>query len=103
MTDDIFDKLPDEELTEEEHKALLLRSEHAIAPQFSLVEQCLVAYWDNERFGNSLIDAPERMQAVFDVLAEWCDHLCYSDTAQRLRKATGKVDGYHLDQGSSSS
>lgn len=57
------------------------------------IEQCLVAYWDNERFGNSLIDAPERMQAVFDVLAEWCDQLCYSDTAQRLREASGRVDG----------
>ena len=32
---DILDKLPDEELTEEEHKALLLRSEHAIAPPLS--------------------------------------------------------------------
>jgi hypothetical protein len=49
------------------------------------INKCLVAYWDNQRFGNSLIDAPERMQAVFDVLAEWCDQLCYSDTAQRLR------------------
>ena len=64
------------------------------------IEQCLEAYWNNERFGNSLIDAPERMQAVFDVLAEWCDQLCYSDTAQRLRgphqscsDASGRVDG----------
>ena len=32
---DILDKLPDEELTEEEHEALLLRSEHAIAPPLS--------------------------------------------------------------------
>jgi hypothetical protein len=55
------------------------------------INKCLVAYWDNQRFGNSLIDAPERMQAVFDVLAEWCDQLCYSDTAQRLREASGKV------------
>ena len=35
MTDDIMDKLPDEELTEEEHEALLLRSEHAIGPPLS--------------------------------------------------------------------
>jgi hypothetical protein len=35
MTDDIMDKLPDEELTEEEHEALLLRSEHAIVPPLS--------------------------------------------------------------------
>ena len=35
MTDDILDKLPDEELTEEEHEALLLRSEHAIGPPLS--------------------------------------------------------------------
>ena len=32
---DILDKLPDEELTEEEHEALLLRSEHAIGPPLS--------------------------------------------------------------------
>jgi hypothetical protein len=61
------------------------------------INECLVAYWDNQRFGNSLIDAPERMQAVFDVLAEWCDQLCYSDTAQRLREASQRasvtVDG----------
>jgi hypothetical protein len=52
------------------------------------VASCLEAYWDNKRFGNSLIDAPERMQAVFDVIADWCDTLCYSDTAERLRKAS---------------
>ena len=32
---DILDKLPDEELTEEEHEALLLKSEHAIGPPLS--------------------------------------------------------------------
>jgi hypothetical protein len=57
------------------------------------INECLVAYWDNQRFGNSLIDAPERMQAVFDVLAEWCDQLCYSDTAQRFKESSGRVDG----------
>jgi hypothetical protein len=35
MTDDILDKLPDEELTDEEHEALLLKSEHAIGPPLS--------------------------------------------------------------------
>ena len=35
MTDDIMDKLPDEELTDEEHEALLLKSEHAIGPPLS--------------------------------------------------------------------
>ena len=55
------------------------------------ISECLVAYWDNQRFSESLIDAPERMQAVFDVLAEWCDLLCYSDTAKRLREASGNV------------
>lgn len=58
-----------------------------------LISKCLVAYWNNDRFSNSIIDAPERMQAVFDVVAEWCDELCYSDTAQRLRKASDKVSG----------
>ncbi len=52
------------------------------------IEQCLVAYWNNERFGNSLIDAPERMQAVFDVLAEVIEQ----------RGATGK----DLDPGETS-
>jgi len=89
----ILDSDYESDFTEEEHNELVLMSEHAVAPKFSLIEQCLVAYWNNERFGNSLIDAPERMQAVFDVLAEWCDQLCYSDTAQRLREASGRVDG----------
>jgi hypothetical protein len=31
------------------------------------------------------------MQAAFDVLAEWCDLLCYSDTAKRLREASQEV------------
>lgn len=93
---DILDDSYESDLTEEEHEQLILMSEHAIAPP--LIEQCLVAacleaYWNNERFGNSLLGAPERMQAVFDVLAEWCDQLCYSDTAQRLRDASGRVDG----------
>jgi hypothetical protein len=90
---DILDDSYESDLTEEEHESLILMSEHAIAKPLSLIEQCLVAYWDNERFSNSLIDAPERMQAVFDVLAEWCDQLCYSDTAERLRRTTGNLDG----------
>jgi len=57
------------------------------------ISKCLEAYWNNKRFSESLIDAPERMQAVFDVLAEWCDLLCYSDTAKRLREGSGKVIG----------
>jgi hypothetical protein len=42
MTDDILDKLPDEELTEEEHEALLLRSEHAIGPPLSFAAQAVL-------------------------------------------------------------
>ena len=90
---DILDDSYESDLTEEESTQLLMLCGHAIGPPLSLIEQCLVAYWDNERFGNSLIDAPERMQAVFDVLAEWCDQVCYSDTAQRLRETSGRVDG----------
>lgn len=35
MTDDILDKLPDEELSEEEHEALLLMCGHGIGPTLS--------------------------------------------------------------------
>ena len=90
---DILDDSYESDLTEEESTQLLMLCGQAIGPPLSLIEQCLVAYWNNERFGNSLIDAPERMQAVFDVLAEWCDQLCYSDTAERLRRTTGNLDG----------
>lgn len=44
---DILDKLPDEELTEEEHEALLLRSEHAIGPPLSPAARAVLnAYRD---------------------------------------------------------
>lgn len=44
---DILDKLPDEELTEEEHEVLLLRSEHAIAPPLSPAARAVLdAYRD---------------------------------------------------------
>jgi hypothetical protein len=33
-----------------------------------IIKACACAYWENERFKDSLIDAPERLQAVFDVI-----------------------------------
>ena len=48
---DILDKLPDEELTEEEHEALLLRSEHAIAPPLSPAARAVL-----DAFGKYPID-----------------------------------------------
>ena len=63
------------------------------------IEQCLNAYWNNERFGNSLIDAPERMQAVFNLLADVIEQrgatgqdLDPGETSDWLRQF-GKLDG----------
>lgn len=63
------------------------------------ISECLEAYWDNQRFSESLIDAPERMQAVFDVLADVIEHrgdtkqdLDPGETSDWLREL-GKLDG----------
>jgi hypothetical protein len=58
-----------------------------------LMSECLVAYWDNERFNNSLIDAPERLQAVFDVLLGCTHQFGVEEVLEGLREAAGKVDG----------
>ena len=44
---DIFDKLPDEELTDEEHEALLLKSEHAIGPPLSPAARAILDAHNN--------------------------------------------------------
>ena len=47
MTDDIMDKLPDEELPEEEHEALLLMCGHGFGPPLSPAAQAVMnAYRD---------------------------------------------------------
>ena len=61
---DILDKLPDEELTEEEHEALLLRSEHAIGPPLSPAARAVLdAYRDAD------IDDAITAAAVLRVIA----------------------------------
>jgi hypothetical protein len=57
-----------------------------------LKARCLVAYWDNKRFGESLIDAPERLEAVFEVLLGWLEVKGFEGALEALRKATGKLD-----------
>ena len=57
-----------------------------------LQSRCLVAYWDNERFNNSLIDAPERLQAVFKVLLGWMEVKGPEEGLKSLREAAGRLD-----------
>lgn len=58
-----------------------------------LTNRCLVAYWDNERFNNSLIDAPERLYATWTVLLGWMDRVGTQRALEVLREASGRVDG----------
>ena len=99
----------DYELTKEEHEALVAISEHAIeSPYYTeeelnqmcdkaeledLTNRCLVAYWDNQRFNNSLIDAPERLYATWRVLLGWMDQVGSERALEVLREASGNLDG----------
>jgi hypothetical protein len=58
-----------------------------------LTNRCLVAYWDNERFNNSLIDAPERFYATWTVLLGWMEQVGTQRALEVLREASGRVDG----------
>lgn len=68
----------DEELTAMCDQAL--RSE--------IIKACACAYWENERFSNSLIDAPERLQAVFDVLLGYTRMFGVEEVLERLVEPT---------------
>jgi len=57
-----------------------------------LKARCLVAYWDNKRFGESLIDAPERLEALFEVLLGWLELKGSEGALEALKGATGKLD-----------
>ena len=65
-----------------------------------LTNRCLVAYWDNQRFNNSLIDATERLYATWRVLLGWMEQVGSERALEVLREASvaaccssGKVDG----------
>ena len=58
----------------------------------NLKARCLVAYWDNKRFGESLIDAPERLEAVFEVLLGWLELKGSEGALEALKKAAGRLD-----------
>ena len=80
-------KVLEENYTEEELNEMCDKAELD-----DLQSRCLVAYWDNERFGNSLIDAPERLQAVFKVLLGWMEVKGPEEGLKSLREAAGRLD-----------
>ena len=53
-----------------------------------IIKACSCAYWENERFANSLIDAPERLQAVFDVLLGYTRMFGVEEVLERLAEPT---------------
>ena len=57
-----------------------------------LKARCFVAYWDNKRFGESLIDAPERLEALFEVLLGWLEPKGFEGALEALRRTTGRLD-----------
>lgn len=58
-----------------------------------IINRCLVAYWDNELFNNSLIDASERLYAVCKVLWGWKEQVGGERVLEGLREASGRLDG----------
>lgn len=53
-----------------------------------IFERCLNAYWDNSRFNNSLIDAHERLQALFDVVLGYTHQYGAQEVLERLTEAS---------------
>ena len=59
-----------------------------------IIKACACAYWENERFKDSLIDAPERLQAVFDVILGYTHQFGVQEVLQRLvDPSSATVDG----------
>ena len=52
--------------------------------RLEIIKACSCAYWENERFANSLIDAPERLQAVFDVILGYSRMFGVEEVLERL-------------------
>ena len=50
-----------------------------------IIKACACAYWENERFKDSLIDAPERLQAVFDVILGYTHQFGVEEVLERLK------------------
>ena len=51
-----------------------------------IIKACSCAYWENDRFKNSLIDAPERLQAVFDVILGYTRMFGVEEVLERLKE-----------------
>ena len=59
-----------------------------------IIKACSCAYWENERFKDSLIDAPERLQAVFNVILGYTHQFGVEEVLQRLvEPSPATVDG----------
>lgn len=69
--------------TDEELTAMC---DHALRSE--IIKACSCAYWENERFSNSLIDAPERLQAVFDVILGYSRMFGVEEVLERLVEPT---------------
>ena len=53
-----------------------------------IIKACACAYWENDRFKDSLIDAPERLQAVFDVILGYTRMFGTEEVLERLVEPT---------------
>lgn len=56
--------------------------------RLEIIKACACAYWENDRFKDSLIDAPERLQAVFDVLLGYTRMFGVEEVLERLVEPT---------------
>jgi hypothetical protein len=69
--------------------------------RLEIIKACACAYWENDRFKDSLIDAPERLQAVFDVILGYTRMFGTEEVLQRLVEPTQgphtKVQAHRAD------
>ena len=71
--------------------------------RLEIIKACACAYWENERFKNSLIDAPERLQAVFDVILGYSRMFGTEEVLDRLKEPPRHTETQALQTDSASS
>ena len=74
---------------------------HALRTE--IIKACSCAYWENDRFKNSLIDAPERLQAVFDVILGYSRMFGTEEVLDRLKEPPRHTETQALQTDSASS
>lgn len=76
---DILDDSYESDITDEEHEQLILRSEHAIAPQFSPAAQAIIGGYMKDQYGRISTYARHNLANALRAAAEIVAPLSYED------------------------